>query len=117
MLKDIQRVLGNDKASLFEILTCTFLKYAENFKDNVNIIEAGGPFFQFDSTNVFKNNLMTLIGVIHTDHLQWLKNKNIDGIIHEKTSKLLNSNIFINKQMNEEIRTKIEKALIKKFIK
>ena len=69
--------------------------------------------FQFDSTNVFKNNLMTLIGVIHTDHLQWLKNKTIDGIIHEKTSKLLNSNIFINRQLNEEIRTKIEKALIK----
>ena len=74
LLKDIQKVLGNDNASLFEILTCTYLKYAENFKDNVNIVEAG-LFFQFDSTNVFKNNLMTLIGVIHTDHLQWLKNK------------------------------------------
>ena len=110
LLKDIQKVLGNDNASLFEILTCAYLKYAENFKDNVNIVEAG-LFFQFDSTNVFKNNLMTLIGVIHTDHLQWLKNKTIDGIIHEKTSKLLNSNIFINKQLNEEIRTKIEKAL------
>ena len=55
---------------------------------------------------------MTLIGVIHTDHLQWLKNKTIDGIIHEKTSKLLNSNIFVNKQLNEEIRSKIENALI-----
>ena len=112
ILIDVEKVLGDDNASLFEILTCAYLKYAENFKDNVNIIEAG-LFFQFDSTNVFKNNLMTLIGVIHTDHLQWLKNKTIDGIIHEKTSKLLNSNIFINKQMNEEIRTKIEKALIK----
>ena len=111
LLKDIQRVLGDDNASLFEILTCAFLKYAENFKDNVNIIEAG-LFFQFDSTNVFKNNLMTLIGVIHTDHLQWLKNKTIDGIIHEKTSKLLNSNIFINRQLNDEIRAKIEKAII-----
>ena len=111
LLKDIQKVLGDDNASLFEILTCAYLKYAENFKDNVNIVEAG-LFFQFDSTNVFKNNLMTLIGVIHTDHLQWLKNKTIDGIIHEKTSKLLNSNIFINKQLNEEIREKIEKALI-----
>ena len=111
LLKDIQVVLGDDNASLFEILTCAFLKYAENFKDNVNIIEAG-LFFQFDSTNVFKNNLMTLIGVIHTDHLQWLKNKTIDGIIYEKTSKLLNSNIFINRQLNEEIKVKIEKALV-----
>ena len=111
ILNDIEKALGEDNASLFEILTCAFLKYAENYKDNINIIEAG-LFFQFDSTNVFKHNLMTLIGVIHTDHLQWLKNKTIDGIIHEKTSKLLNSNIFINRQLNEEIRAKIEKALL-----
>ena len=111
LLNDIENVLGKDNASIFEILTCAFLKHAENFKDNINIVEAG-LFFQFDSTNVFKNNLMTLIGVIHTDHLQWLKNKTIDGIIHEKTSKLLNSNIFINRQLNEEIRVKIEKAII-----
>ena len=111
LLKDVEKVLGGDNASLFEILTCAFLKQAEIYKDNINIIEAG-LFFQFDSTNVFKNNLMTLIGVIHKDHLQWLENKTIDSIIHEKTSKLLNSNIFINRQLNEEIRTKIEKALI-----
>ena len=112
LLNEIENILGEDKASLFEILTCAFLKYAENFKDNINIIEAG-LFFQFDSTNVFKSNLMTMIGVIHTDHLQWLKNKTIDGIIYEKTSKLLNSNIFVNKQMNEEIRSKIENSLSK----
>ena len=111
LLKDVEKVLGGDNASLFEILTCAFLKQAEIYKDNINIIEAG-LFFQFDSTNVFKNNLMTLIGVIHKDHLQWLENKTIDSIIHEKTSKLLNSNIFINRQLNEEIRKKIEKALI-----
>ena len=111
LLNDIEKVLGEDNASLFEILTCAFLKYAENFRYNINIIEAG-LFFQFDSTNVFKDNLMSMIGVIHKDHLQWLANKTIDGIIFEKTSKLLNSNIFINRQINEEIRGKIEKALI-----
>ena len=111
ILKDVEKVLGTDNASLFEILTCAYFKYAENFRDNLNIIEAG-LFFQFDSTNVFKNNLMTLVGMIHTDHLQWLKNKTIDGIIYEKISKLLNSNIFINRQLTEEIRKKIEKVLI-----
>ena len=111
LLNDIEKILGDDNASLFEILTCAFLKHAEKYNDNINIIEAG-LFFQFDSTNVFKNNLMSLIGVIHTDHMQWLKNKTIDGIIHEKTSKLLNSNIFVNKQLNEEIRSKIENALL-----
>ncbi len=112
LLKDTERILGNDNATLFEILTCAFIKYAENFKDNINIIEAG-LFHQFDSTNVFKENLMTLIGVIHNDHFQWLENKSIEGVIYEKTAKLLNSNIFINKQVNSEIRDKIDKSLEK----
>ena len=110
LLEDTERILGDDNATLFEILTCAFIKHAENFKDNINIIEAG-LFHQFDSTNVFKKNLMTLIGVIHSDHFQWLENKSIEGVIYEKTTKLLNSNIFINKQVNDEIRDKIEKSL------
>jgi len=112
LLTDVEKTLADDNATLFEILTCAFLKYAENFKDNINIIEAG-LFHQFDSTNVFKENLMTLIGVIHNDHFQWLENKSIEGVIYEKTAKLLNSNIFINKQVNNEIRDKIEKSLEK----
>ena len=56
---------------------------------------------------------MTLIGVIHNDHFQWLENKSIEGVIYEKTAKLLNSNIFINKQVNNEIGNKIEKSLEK----
>ena len=111
LLNDIEKTLGDDNATVFEILTCAFIKYAENFKDNINIIEAG-LFHQFDSTNIFKNNTLTLFGYIGLDHLQWLENKSIDGIIHEKTAKLLNSNIFINKQENQEITKKIEKSLI-----
>ena len=112
LLTDVEKILGDDNATLFEILTCAFIKFAENFKDNINIIEAG-LFHQFDSTNVFKENLMTLIGVIHNDHFQWLENKSIEGVIYEKTAKLLNSNIFVNKQVNDKIRYKIEKSLEK----
>ena len=112
LLTDVEKTLGDDNATLFEILTCAFIKFAENFKDNINIIEAG-LFHQFDSTNVFKENLMTLIGVIHNDHFQWLENKSIEGVIYEKTAKLLNSNIFVNKQVNDEIRYKIERSLEK----
>ncbi len=112
LLIDVEKTLGDDNATLFEILTCAFIKNAENFKDNINIIEAG-LFHQFDSTNVFKENLITLIGVIHNDHFQWLENKSIEGVIYEKTAKLLNSNIFINKQLNNEIRDKIERSLEK----
>ena len=112
LLEDIEKVLGDDNATLFEILTCAFIKHAENFKDNINIIEAG-LFHQFDSTNVFKENLITLIGVIHNDHFQWLDNKSIEGVIYEKTAKLLDSNIFVNKQVTNEIKDKIEKSLEK----
>ncbi len=110
LLIDVEKILGDQNASLFEILTCGFLKYAENFKDNVNIIEAG-LFHQFDSTNVFKENLFTMIGYIGLDHTHWIKNKTIDGIIHEKTIKLLNSSIFVNKQDTDEITKKIKKSL------
>ena len=56
--------------------------------------------------------MLTLLGVIHLDHLNWLDNKTIDGVIYEKTSSLPISNIFINNQMNSEIKTKIKKSLI-----
>ena len=112
LLEDVDRILGDDNATVFEILTSAFIKYAENFKDNVNIIEAG-LFHRFDSTNVFKQNLLTLLGVIHLDHLNWLDNKTIEGVIYEKTSSLPISNIFVNNQMNSEIKTKIKKSLIK----
>ena len=111
LLEDVDKILENDNATVFEILTCAFIKFAENFRDNVNIIEAG-LFHRFDSTNVFKKNLLTLLGVIHLDHLNWLDNKTIDGVIYEKTSSLPASNIFINNQMNSEIKTKIKKSLI-----
>ena len=84
LLTDIEKILRNDSATVFEVLICAFLKYAEQFKDNINIIEAG-LFHQYDATNVFKKNLASLIGYINYDHISWLDNKTIDGIIHEKT--------------------------------
>ena len=111
LLEDVEKTLGDSQATLFEILTCAYLKYCENFKDNITLIEAG-LFHQFDSTNVFKKNLASIIGSVGLDHLQWIKNKTIEGIIHEKTVNLLNSNIFVNKQDDKTITSKIESALI-----
>ena len=112
LLEDTEKILGDDQATLFEILTCAYLKYSEEFKDNITLIEAG-LFHQFDSTNVFKKNLASIIGSIGLDHLQWLQNKTIEGIIHEKTVNLLKSNIFINKQSKNEIMLKIDNSLKK----
>jgi dihydrofolate synthase/folylpolyglutamate synthase len=110
LLEDIEKILGKDKATLFEVLTCAYLKFCEQFKENISIIECG-LMHRYDSTNVFKKNLGSIIGSIGLDHLQWIENKTIDGVIYEKTAKLLNSNIFVNKQDNKETTSKIEKAL------
>ena len=110
LLEDIEKINGSDNLSEFEALTCAYLKYCEQYKDNVTFIEAG-LFHRMDSTNVFKNNLCTLLGSISIDHLSWLDNKTIDGIIHEKTAKLLTSKIFVNKQENKETTLKIKDAL------
>ena len=110
LLEDIEKINGSDNLSEFEALTCAYLKYCEQYKDNVTFIEAG-LFHRMDSTNVFKNNLCTLLGSLSIDHLSWLENKTIDGIIHEKTTKLLTSKIFVNKQENKETTLKIKDAL------
>ena len=110
LLEYIEKVLGENQATLFELLTCAYLKYCEQFKQNISILESG-LMHHYDSTNVFNKNLASIIGPIGLDHLQWIKNKTIDGVIYEKTAKLLNSNIFVNKQENKEITSKIEKAL------
>ena len=108
LLTDIEKILGNDQATLFELLTCAFIKNAEQFKHNVQIMECG-MYHKYDSVNCFKDNLGTLLGFMGLDHLQWIENKTIDGVIYEKTSKLLNSNIFVNQQENKNILSKIEK--------
>ena len=41
LLEDIEKILGDNPATLFEILTCAYLKQCEEFKDNITIIEAG----------------------------------------------------------------------------
>ncbi len=80
LLEDIEKTLGDNPATFYEILTCAYLKFCEEFKNNITLIEAG-LFHQFDSTNVFKKNLASIIGSVGLDHLQWIKNKTIEGII------------------------------------
>ena len=110
LLEEIEKINGSDNLSEFEALTCAYLKYCEQYKDNVTFMESG-LFHAKDSTNVFKKNLCSIIGSINIDHLSWLENKTIEEIIHQKTSKLLTSKIFINKQENKKISLKIKDAL------
>ena len=56
---------------------------------------------------------MSIISSCGLDHLEWLpeNDRNIDRIIFEKTSKLLNSKIVVSEQYNQAILNKIEKAI------
>ena len=60
LLKEIDKITESENLTLFEALTCAFLKYCEQYNDNISIIEAG-LFHQFDATNVFKKNLLDLL--------------------------------------------------------
>merc|ERR1711991_249025 len=64
-------------------------------------------------TNILKNNLASVVTSIGLDHLDWLpeNDQNVERIIFEKTSSLLNSNIIVAKQSNKEIADNIKKTI------
>ena len=114
LLMEVSEINNNDQITYFEFLTAAFFYKAKTFKENINIIEAG-LFHRFDATNILKSNLASVITPIGLDHLDWLpkKNQNIDKVIFEKTSSLLNSKIIISKQSSNEVLKKIETTIEK----
>ena len=82
------------------------------YSDNLTLCEFG-LFARFDAVNILKKNLATIVTTIGLDHLDWLpeNDKNIDGVIFEKTSSLLNSKIIVSKQNDKETLEKIKKSL------
>ena len=40
LLDDTEKILDDDEATVFEILSCAFYKYAENFKDSITLVES-----------------------------------------------------------------------------
>tara|TARA_Y100000590_G_scaffold409519_1_gene501775 strand:- start:171 stop:1442 length:1272 start_codon:yes stop_codon:yes gene_type:complete len=112
LLVEVKEINNNDPITYFEILTAAFFYNARNFKNNINIVEAG-LFHRFDATNIIKSNIASIITPIGLDHLDWLpKNEqNINKIIFEKTSSLLNSKIIISKQSSSEISKTIERTI------
>ena len=114
LLEEVEDINNGDPITCFEILTAAFIKGCVKYKNNITLVEAG-LFHNFDATNVFKNNLASVITIIHKDHLEWLpeNDRTIDRIIFEKTSKLLNSNIIVAEQYNQQIIDKIEKSIEK----
>jgi len=113
LLEMIENANNNEPITFFEILTAAYFLKASQYPDNINLIESG-LFFRFDATNILKNNLASVITPIGLDHLDWLpeKEQNVEKIIFEKTSSLLNSNIIIAKQSTKEITDNIKQTIL-----
>ena len=114
LFEEVEKINDNQPITFFEILTACYFYEAEQYPENINLIEAG-LFHRFDATNILKKNLATVVTSISKDHLDWLpKNEQtIEKIVFEKTSSLLNSNIIISKQNSIKTTECIKKTILK----
>ena len=83
LLRHIEKVNNNEPITFFEILTASFLYQASKYRSNISLVEAG-LFHRFDATNVFENNLASIITSISKDHLDWIpeNERTIEKIIY-----------------------------------
>ncbi len=112
LLTEVENINNGEQITYFEILTAAYFYHASKFKDKINIIESG-LFHRFDATNIIDTNLSSIVTSIGLDHLEWLpKNEqNIEKIVYEKTSSLLNSSIVVSKQSSGETLNLIKKTI------
>ncbi len=112
LLEEVENVNNGEQITYFEILTAAYFYNASKFKDKINIIESG-LFHRFDATNIINTNLSSIVTSIGLDHLDWLpeNERNIEKIVYEKTSSLLNSTIVVSKQNSDETLNLIKKTI------
>ena len=110
----VEEANSNEPITFFEILTACYFYQAAKYPDNINLIETG-LFHRFDATNILSNNLASIVTSISLDHLDWLPKdqQNVERIIFEKTSALLNSNIIIAKQRDIKTTECIKNTIAK----
>ena len=114
LFEEVEEINGGETATIFEMLTACFLYKAAQYPDNICLVESG-LFHRFDATNVFKNNLASVVCACSTDHTDWLpeNDRTVERIVFEKTSSLLNSNIIVAKQRDKETMECIKKTISK----
>ena len=112
LLSEVEEINNNEPITFFEILTAAYFYEARKYPENINLIESG-LFHRFDATNILKKNLASIITAIGLDHLDWLPTdaQNIEKIIFEKTSSLLNSKIIVAKQNSNKINNFVENTI------
>ena len=112
LLNEVEIINNGEPLTYFEALTAAFFYGCQKYKENIVLAEFG-LFGRGDAVNILKRNLCNIVTSISEDHLDWLpKNeKNIERIIFEKTSSLLDSNIVISKQSSKKITETIKKNI------
>ena len=112
LLNEVEIINNGEPLTYFEALTAAFFYGCQKYKENIVLAEFG-LFGRGDAVNILKRNLCNIVTSISEDHLDWLpKNeKNIERIIFEKTSSLLNSNIVVSKQSSKQITESIKKNI------
>ena len=114
LLKEVEDINDGQPLTYFEALTAAFFFGCQKYKDNIVLAEFG-LFGRGDAVNILNKNLCNIVTSISEDHLDWLpeNERNIERIIFEKTSSLLDSNIIVAKQSSKEIIEFIKKILQK----
>ena len=112
LLNEIEEINAGQPLTYFEALTATFFHGCRNYKDNIVLAEFG-LFGRGDAVNILEKNLCNIVTSCSEDHLEWLpeNDRNIERIIFEKTSFLLESNIIVAKQSSKEIVECIKKNI------
>ncbi len=112
LLIEIEETNDGKPLTYFEALTAAFFNGCKKYKDNLVIAEFG-LFGRGDAVNILKKNLCNIVTSCSEDHLDWLpkNHRNIERIIYEKTSSLLNSNIIVAKQHSDKITDCIKKNI------
>ncbi len=112
LLNKIEEINNGQPLTYFEALTAAFFYGCKKYKNNLVIAEFG-LFGRGDAVNILKKNLCNIVTSCSEDHLDWLpkNDRNIERIIFEKTSSLLNSNIVVAKQTSDEITECIKKNI------
>ena len=112
LFEEVEKINDQNPLTFFEALSACYFYKAAQYRDNINLIEAG-LFHRFDATNILKSNLASIVCSISKDHLDWLPKdqQTIEKIVFEKTSSLLNSNIIVSKQNSVKTTESIKKSI------
>ena len=112
LLNEIEEINNGQPLTYFEALTAAFFNGCKKYKENFVIAEFG-LFGRGDAVNILKKNLCNIVTSCSEDHLDWLpkNDRNIERIIFEKTSSLLESNIVVAKQTSDAITECIKKNI------